>query len=157
AGIALVVLGILTSHGAAGLAVARAHGRAVAWALVTGVFVSAYSLVNKVGVGLAPVVLYAFLVFVANAAVVYLVRWLRWGRPPGPRRDAPWARIAVVGALMMAAYLAVLTAMSLAPVSYVVAAREISVVIAALLGVVALGDRHSGARVAGALLIFAGL
>jgi drug/metabolite transporter (DMT)-like permease len=158
AGIALVALGILTSHGAGGgLALARANGRAVGWALLTGAFIAAYSLVNKVAVGLAPVPLYAFLVFLANAVLVFLVHWLRFGSLPALRRRAPWGRSAMVGSLMIAAYLAVLTAMSLGRVSYVVAAREVSVVVAALLGVVALGERHSVSRVVGALMIFGGL
>jgi drug/metabolite transporter (DMT)-like permease len=157
AGIGLVVLGILTSHGAGGLAAARTHGRAVAWALLTGMFIAAYSLVNKVGVGLAPVVLYAFLVFATNAIAVHIVAWLRTGSVPTLRRNAAWGRIALVGTLMMSAYLAVLTAMSLARVSYVVAAREVSVVIAALMGAVALRERHSPWRIAGAATIFVGL
>jgi uncharacterized membrane protein len=42
-------------------------------------------------------------------------------------------------------------------VSYVVAGREISVVVAALLGTVVLGERHSASRVTAAALVFAGL
>ena len=58
---------------------------------------------------------------------------------------------------MMAAYLAVLLAMAQAPVSYVVAGREVSIVVGALLGVVVLGERDARARLAGAVLIFLGL
>ena len=83
-------------------------------------------------------------------------RW-RGGSTPVLRRDAPWGRIVAVGVLMMGAYLAVLLAMSQAPVSYVVATREISVVVAALLGALVLHERHSAARVAGAVVIFGGL
>ncbi len=158
AGIGLVVLGIFTSHaGLTGWAAARAHRRALGWALLTGVFITGYSLVNKVGVSLVPVPLYAFLVFLADAALVGLVLARRGGFAPALRGDGPWLRIVAVGVLMMSAYLAVLAAMSLAPVSYVVATREISVVIAALLGAVVLRERHSAARVIGALLIFGGL
>jgi len=62
-----------------------------------------------------------------------------------------------VGVLMMAAYLAVLAAMAQAPVSYVVAAREVSVVVAAILGALVLRERHPAGRIAGAAVIFAGL
>jgi drug/metabolite transporter (DMT)-like permease len=161
-GIALVVAGIFVSHGLGrgalpGWAVAGAHRRALGWALLTGALIAGYSLVNKVGVTLVPVPLYAFLVFLADAVLVRLVqRW--WGAtPPALRRDAPWGRMIVVGVLMMGAYLAVLMAMSQAPVSYVVAAREVSVVVAALLGALVLHERHSIARVAGAVVIFGGL
>jgi drug/metabolite transporter (DMT)-like permease len=161
-GIALVVGGIFLSHGLGrgalrSWASGRGQHRALGWALLTGVFIASYSLVNKVGVTLAPVPLYAFLVFLADAVLVRLVQpW--WGTaPPALRRDAPWGRMIVVGVLMMGAYLAVLVAMSQAPVSYVVATREVSVVLAALFGALVLRERHSAARVAGAVVIFSGL
>ncbi len=156
-GIALVVLGIFLSHGAlSGWAVARAHRPALGWALLTGMLIASYSLVNKLGVSLVPVPLYAFLVFLADALIVRGVLWGK-GAPPLLRRDAPWGRMAAVGFLMMVAYLAVLAAMAHAPVSYVVAAREVSVVVAALIGVLLLRERHSLARVVGAVVIFGGL
>src|ERR1051325_2795499 len=160
-GIALVVGGIFVSRGLGrgalrGWMVGRGHHRALGWALLTGVFIASYSLVNKVGVTLAPVPLYAFLVFLADAVLVRLLQaW--WGAPPALRRDAAWGRMIVVGMLMMGAYLAVLVAMSQAPVSYVVATREVSVVLAALFGALILRARHSAARVAGAVVIFGGL
>ena len=43
------------------------------------------------------------------------------------------------------------------PVSYVVAAREVSIVVAALLGAVVFKERQAPRRVAGAAVIFAGL
>ena len=156
-GIGLVVLGIFLSHGAlTGWAAARAHRPALGWALLTGVLIASYSLVNKVGVSLVPVPLYAFLVFLADAMIVRLVRW-RLGAAPVFRREAPWGPMVAVGILMMGAYLAVLAAMAHAPVSYVVAAREVSVVVAALIGVLLLRERHSLVRVAGAVVIFGGL
>lgn len=157
-GIGLVVAGIFLSHGAlAGRAVVRDHRRALGWALLTGVLIAGYSLVNKVGVTLVPVPLYAFLVFLADAVLVGLVQRWRGRVVPALRRDAPWGQILAVGVLMMGAYLAVLVAMSQAPVSYVVATREVSVVVAALLGALVLHERHSVARVAGAAVIFGGL
>jgi drug/metabolite transporter (DMT)-like permease len=159
AGIGLVVLGIFASHGAlgGGWAAARANRRAIAWALLTGVFTCGYSLVNKLGVRLVPVPLYAFLVFLVDAALVHVVRWVRGGFAPPVRHDAPWGPIVAVGVLMMAAYVAVLGAMALAPVSYVVAGREVSIVAATVLGAVVLRERHSAVRIAGAAVIFAGL
>ena len=58
--------------------------------------------------------------------------------------------------MMLAAYLAVLMAMSMAPVSYVVAAREIGVVVAALLGTLVLREPRSPARLVAAVVIFSG-
>jgi drug/metabolite transporter (DMT)-like permease len=62
-----------------------------------------------------------------------------------------------IGVLMLAAYLAVLKALSLAPVSYVVAGREVSIVVTVLAGAVILRERQSRRRIAGAVVIFAGL
>src|SRR3989454_1534393 len=71
AGIGLIVLGICASHaGLAGSRVGRVNRRAPALALLTGVFTACYSLVNKLGVSLVPVPLYAFLVFGVDAALI---------------------------------------------------------------------------------------
>ena len=104
-----------------------------------------------------PVPLYAFLVFGVDATLIHVVRWVRGGLTPPLGRDAPRGRTVAVGVLMMAAYLAVLAAMTMAPVSYVVAAREVSVVVTAALGALILHEPHSAERIAGAAVIFAGL
>jgi drug/metabolite transporter (DMT)-like permease len=58
---------------------------------------------------------------------------------------------------MLAAYLGVLAAMTRAPVSYVVAAREVSIVITALGGILVLREPRSRPRMAAAMVIFAGV
>jgi uncharacterized membrane protein len=58
---------------------------------------------------------------------------------------------------MLAAYFSVLSAMSMAPVSYVVAAREVGVVVAALLGMLVLWEPWSPTRLLAAVVIFSGL
>ena len=58
---------------------------------------------------------------------------------------------------MLAAYLGVLAALSRAPVSYVVAAREVSIVLTALAGVFVLREPRSTRRVAAAAVIFVDL
>ena len=154
-GIALVVAGIFATH--AGAFRSAAGGRsAVALATLTGVMISGYSLVNKSGVQHVPVPLYAFLVFAVDTGLLALVLYAR-GRGGWPRGLAAWGRASSVGALMLAAYLGVLAAMSRAPVSYVVAAREVSIVVTALAGVFVLREPQSGRRMAAAVVIFAGL
>lgn len=156
-GIALVVAGIFATHGGF-LRSAREPGarRAIALAALTGVMIAGYSLVNKIGVGGTPVALWAFLVLSVDALLLAIVLWRRggiaWPAPGAPR----WRAVAI-GVLMLAAYLAILSALSLAPVSYVVAGREVSIVVAALAGAVILHERQSRRRVAGAAVIFAGL
>ncbi|HSF06531.1 MAG TPA: DMT family transporter [Methylomirabilota bacterium] len=158
AGIALIVLGIWLSH----LGVLTGHavhqGRlALALAVFTGLMTAGYSLVNKVGVALVPVPLYAFLVFVINVTLIHVALALRGRQPWLLRRDLPWARTLAVGVLMIVAYLGVLLAMTQAPVAYVVAAREVSIPLAAILGWLVLGESNSRSRLAGAVVIFAGL
>jgi drug/metabolite transporter (DMT)-like permease len=157
AGIALVVVGIVIGHASLWRGRASGSGRALVLAVLTGGATAGYSLVNKVGVSRAPVPLYAFLVFVLNAGLLGLALTLarRTIWPFTPR--GPWPRTLIVGALMMAAYMATLQAMSLAPVAYVVAAREVSIVVTALLGALVLGERHPVARVGGAVVVFGGL
>ena len=158
AGIALIVLGIWMSHLGALTGHAMHEGRrALALAAFTGLMTAGYSLVNKVGVALVPVPLYAFLVFVINVTLIHAALWFR-GRPAWLlRRDLPWGRTLAVGVLMIAAYLGVLLAMTQAPVAYVVAAREVSIPLAAILGWLVLGESNSRSRLAGAAVIFAGL
>ena len=135
---------------------ASGRRRALALALLTGTMIAGYSLVNKVGVGLAAVPLFAYVVFALNVALVFGIARIR-GRAVPLAARARWPEAALMGGLMIAAYLAVLTAMSLAPVSYVVAAREIGVVVAALLGWLVLGEPHSPRRLFAAAVIFSGL
>lgn len=157
-GIALVLAGVF--GGEPGLweraPAASDRRRALALALLTGTMIAGYSLVNKVGVGLAAVPLFAYVVFVMNVALVLAIARIR-GRAVPLAARARWPEAALMGGLMIAAYLAVLTAMSLAPVSYVVAAREIGVVVAALLGWLVLGEPHSRRRLVAAGVIFSGL
>jgi drug/metabolite transporter (DMT)-like permease len=157
-GIALVLVGVLGGDASLLRRASLVPGRrrAIALALLTGSMTAGYSLANKVGVGLVPVPLYAYLVFALNVVLVFAVMRAR-GRHVGVLRGGLTARTAVMGLLMLVAYVAVLTAMSLAPVSYVVAAREVGVVVAALLGTLVLHEPHSRRRVAAAVVIFAGL
>ena len=159
-GIALVVVGMVAAHlPERGLGGAQAPGdrtRAVGLALLTGLTICCYSVVNKLGVQRVPVPLYALLVFAVDAiflAIVLRARGpLRW--PLGPGR---WKPAFLIGALMIGAYAAVLTAMTLAPLAYVVAARETGIVMATVAGVLFLGERATWLRIAGAVSIFGGL
>jgi drug/metabolite transporter (DMT)-like permease len=156
-GIALVVLGIYGSHAGSLRAWSAGSRQALGLALLSGTMTAGYSLVNRVGVRAMPIAVYAFLVFALNVAMVQIVFALRGSWRPPLSRDLPWARTVIVAALMLGAYLAVLTAMSLAPVSYVVAGREVSIVVATLLGIAVLRERPPPVRLVGAAMIFSGL
>ena len=68
-----------------------------------------------------------------------------------------WRRIVVVAAAMAGGYVAVLIAFRLAPVAYVGATREVSIVIAAIGGWLVLGERFSPLRLLGSVVIVAGI
>ena len=156
-GIALVVAGIFATHPGLLASARRAGARgAVMLSALTGLMIAGYSLVNKVGVGTLPVVLWAFLVLSLDAVLLLIVLGAK-GTLQWPRAGIPRWRAVAIGVLMLAAYLAVLSALALAPVSYVVAGREVSIVVTALAAAVILRERHSPRRIAGALVIFAGL
>lgn len=158
AGIGLVVAGLFATHlGEPRAWKAVARSRASGLAVLAGLTIVGYSVIDKRAVGLVPPPLYICLVHIVCAAalaVFLLVRGRGLGLAPGLRD-----RLSVVGvgAVSFSAYLLVLFAMRLAPVSYVVAAREIGVVFAAILSVTVLGERLAPARVAGALAVFLGL
>ena len=63
----------------------------------------------------------------------------------------------VVGIGIIGTYQMVLYAMQLASVAYIVAMRELSVLVGALIGVVWLGERPTAALGLGALLVGGGL
>ena len=68
-----------------------------------------------------------------------------------------WRRAIVGGFFSVAAYGIVLWAMTKAPVAAVSALRETSVVFAAIIGAVVLKERFGYARIAGTLLVVAGV
>lgn len=162
AGIGLVVLGVFgvagrpepTGPGESRL-LAQWHAPHVAMALLTGLTIAGYSLVDKVGVGLVHPLLYQFLMFgIAFAVLGPYVLWRQ--RPSLASLQAEWRTVALVGVFSFVAYLLVLFALRLAKVAYVVAAREVSIVFGAALGAVFLGERQGGRRLVAAASIAAG-
>lgn len=127
------------------------------YALLTGLLIATYSLVDKwnMGHGIHPLV-YAYLT-IPIAALLLTPLVLR-------DREALWAEwranrraIPAVACLMPGGYLFVLFALQLSPVSYVAAARELAVVFGTLLGILALRERYFLPRLLGASLIVAGV
>jgi drug/metabolite transporter (DMT)-like permease len=163
AGIALIGLGVYTLHlpgfgRATWLAPLRALRSAPAgYALLTGCFTTTYSLVDAWNIrrGVPPL-LYAYLTIPVAALLLTPVV----ARPPAAlaaARRAGGLAIVAVGVLMTGGYLLVLLALRLAPVSYVAPARELSIVVGTLLGVVALREPYPVPRLGGASLIVAGV
>ncbi len=161
-GIALVVIGVLlvqaqTDEPRELLQHLRGLGRpAIVSALATGVLITTYSLWDKKALDyLSPVTLNQFSI----GGYVFLL-WPLAYRARQPLREEWRARgwtIVAAGVLAPLAYILVLVALTTSRVSYVAPAREVGIVLGALLGIVLLHEGYSRARIAGALLIVAGV
>ncbi len=162
-GIFLVILGIYVIHLESFSIVSfiepfRAlRGSASAWALCTGGTIAGYSLVDKVGVGLVYPPVYIYLMFVISLLLLtpYVLAKqrtalkLEWLVNKGP--------VLIDGFLVLFTYLMILFAFRLSKVSYVVAAREVSIVFSAFMGIVWLKEKHARQKMAGAALIALGV
>ena len=162
-GISLVILGIYFIHLESFSLVSfiepfRAlRGSASVWALCTGGTIAGYSLVDKVGVGLVYPPVYIYLMFVISLLLLspYVLAKqraalkLEWLVNKGP--------VLIDGFLVLFTYLMILFAFRLSKVSYVVAAREVSIVFSAFLGIVWLKEQHASQKITGAALIALGV
>lgn len=157
-GVGLVVLGIAAVRLTAGGDVTRgASTRAgTLWAVLTGLTIATYSLNDKVGVMyLHPV---PYITCIGLGLVLFLApRVIR--DPTALRREwaANWRTIVVASTMNLTGYLLVLFAFRLSKVGYVVAAREVSIVISALIGSLWLKEAPLSQRLPGALLVLSGV
>ena len=128
------------------------------WAVAVGTVIASYTLWDRYGVadlGASPW-LYLWVGELVAIALL-LPRALRdVGTMRRVVRTEP-LRIVTVGVLQLAAYGLVLAALAIAPVSAVAPVREVSVVLAAVLGAVVLREPVGRARVLGAAIIAAGV
>jgi len=162
AGVAVIAAGIWTLGGGslrhAGHEGILGKKGAGLWAMLAGLMISVYSVVDKAALTAAPFLVYLELIFALTAlflSPVILLSSRRTAVVPLVARS--WRSILLVGVANLVTYLLVLAAFRLAPVSYAGSVREMSVVVAAFLGWKWLGESGGMRRVAAALLIFAGI
>ena len=137
------------------LAKPPAARRDLVFGLAIALTIAAYTLVDAEGVEHAEAPAYLFLLLAPSAAV-YAVALALAGRGPALRAELR-PRALLTGALLVGAYGCVLAALRLADAAPVAAVRESSVVIAALLAAAFLKERVDGRRLAGAVLVVAGV
>jgi drug/metabolite transporter (DMT)-like permease len=156
-GIALVVLGIVLLQRARDVRAApRPGGHGTGWALLTGLTIAAYSLVDRAGVArLHPVPYIALLG--AGSVLILLPAVVARGDALRHEWVQNWRTILLASSMNLTAYLLVLFAFRLSKVGYVVAARELSIVFSTLIGGLWLGEGHFGPRVTAATLVLAGV
>ncbi len=155
-GIALVVGGIAALHLLpARPAGAPRLGRGLLWPILTGFTIAGYSLVDKAGVARINPVPYIMLM---EAGCALLGLPLLWIRPAAVRAELRgWRRIVLAGVMSTLAYTLVLFAFRMSKTGYVVAARELSIVLSALIGSLLLREGRLAPRLAGAAIVLAGV
>lgn len=154
----------LVSAGVGGLALARgmprgADGRATGFAILTGVTIAAYTIVDGLGVR-------------ASGNALAYIGWLNVVEGPGVvvimfmRRPLPaivahmrtdWWRGSLGGTIAAVGYGISIWAMGQGGIAHVAALRETSVLFAAIIGTVLLHERFGFWRVAAAATVVAGL
>ena len=131
---------------------------ATRYAMLTGVTIAAYALVDKRGVGHVQPFLYMYLMTLGSAVGLY--PYILHARGFGAIQQewrANFGPIVVAGLLTFLAYGLVLTAFSFSRVSYVAPAREVGIVIGVLMGVFLLKEPFGAGRLLGSGFIFGGL
>lgn len=150
-GIGIAVIGILILAG-------PANNTHVGAALMVSVTIGAYSVIDSYGSRHMGGNLYPLF-----QSTLQAVTLSAYGLATGRRHDmaialaSTWKRFCVAGIASVATYWMVLIAVQKAPVGYVTALRESSVVIVALVGTRYLGEKDMKRRVFAACIVVAGL
>ena len=114
----------------------RASSGAAGFALLTGVTIAAYSAVDRVGVRGTEPWIYAGLIWASCAVFLWAYALVYWRRTPSRPADADPAspfsapRAAVGGLITLGAYLLILVAFTVAPLTAVAPLRESAIVLA---------------------------
>lgn len=159
AGLIIVVLGLLIVGGS-GLFITpeKPHVKGILLALTIALLISFYSAIDGAAVKQTSALPYAVLVFFLAPAFASPVVIKRYG---WQRLTSVWKtnrnRLILIGLLTVCAYLLVLAAYSMAPISYSGAIREVSVVLGAFAGWRFLNEKLGGWRLFGSTVIFLGI
>lgn len=157
----LVVAGVFVIGGGGDRTSADPGARraGLGYGLLTGVLIAAYTLwdAHAVGALAAPPLLYFTAAVVLQSA---LLAPFTLARSPGAVLEL-WhehrREVLLVGVLSPVAYLLVLYALRMAPVSLVAPARESSIVLGGLAAWLVLGEADPGRRISGSVVVLAGI
>ncbi len=156
-GAALIIAGVVVT----GLAKRSEHSGTMAgvlFGLAIGVMIAAYTLWDSASVTIwgmpAAGMFWGSLMF----QFLYLAPW--GARDPSRLRSTirqHWVAVLTVGVLSALAYILILLAVQMAPVSLVAPAREVSVVLVSLAGWLVFREPHPAQRLAGAAVVLVGI
>ncbi|WP_122819122.1 DMT family transporter [Nocardioides pantholopis] len=145
-GLGIVILGIVLVAGAR-IDTGRVGARSVGGALLVGLTIASYTVVDGLGVRAAASVP-AFIGYLAiGQGILAPAIMVATGATSlaAIRREGRWARAVVVGGLSAASYALMIWAQTLGPLAVAAALRETSIVFATLIGIVVLRE-DAGAR-----------
>ncbi|MBM3570042.1 MAG: EamA family transporter [Alphaproteobacteria bacterium] len=153
AGIVVVSLGLMAQSRAGAVGIPP---RAILAAVLTGVLISAYTVIDGQGARLSghAIGFAVWLLFVSGATQVIAYVGLRGFAFRGPRREV--LKSVGLGVLSMATYATVIWALSQGPMGAISALRETSVVFAAVIGRVFLGESVTPRRFAACIVVALG-
>jgi drug/metabolite transporter (DMT)-like permease len=153
-----IALGVAVMSLKGGADLGRLPGNAVAYALITSVFIAAYALVDGVGARLSGTASgFVLWMFVLDGVVMLAYGFATRGRGAIIRLRPALREGTLAGALSLGAYWIIIWAFTQAPIALVVALRETSVLFAMLIAVFFLGEAAGRWRWTAAALILGGV
>lgn len=133
----------------------RAH--AIALALLTGLTITGYSLIDDRGVEMLDATVYLAVETGVGAILLAVLGWKRLRPQVANAYRVHRKTVWIIGVGSPVTYLIILFAYARGPVSYITAVRESSVVVAAILGAWLLKEPMGKVRWAGIALVVAGM
>ncbi|MDY0291536.1 MAG: EamA family transporter [Desulfuromonadaceae bacterium] len=132
--------------------------RSVRAALLAGFIYSIGAVLDKIGVNGYPAFDFTYILvfFMLIFMTLNLLRPCYRGRVLAEARHHPWL-VAISGPVIMASFLSFRAGLSLAPVSYAVPVRQISILIGVAIGLLFLGETCGRIRLGFAALILSGV
>jgi uncharacterized membrane protein len=126
-------------------------------ALLVAILSSVGACIDKVGIGSVRPFAYVFLLFAIMVVLysIYILATRGWEAIGREWQANPGS--VLLGGLFGTSYVLVLLAMATSAVSYVISARQVSVVVGTVLGVWLLKERYGAIRIASSLLICSGV
>lgn len=154
---AVLVIGVgIISLGLVRQADGLRNRNAAVLALITGLFIASYSLVDGMGARAAGTAVGFFgWVAVLNAPLYLAAVWM-WRAPAVTGLPRAWKVVFLGGGASFAAYALVVWAFMQAPIALVTALRETSIVFALLIGVVFLNERLDLGKLASTMATLTG-
>lgn len=133
------------------------NAKATQWALLTALFISFYSVIDKIGVTYVETFPYLYLMFAF--VLVFFTPYIVVTRPISAiitEWNLNKKNIIIVGFCNFFAYYMILSAMEMDKLSYIVALRETSIIFGVMLGALILKEEHINIRITSSFIIIIG-